>query len=311
MWIYEIKDDSWIKVGETPRLGWHADHSTDNEIQIDPNGYFPFTRACFSMGDWGIISALPQLLQSKYPNLTISIPSKEWLEARAGSGTWGYQGMNAVDNVDLIFANNPYIDHRFNLGDYTTIITDHHRCYKYETEPLVEQLLRAWGFTEEEIWQLDTRPQLYFSDEEKQIGDEIIGKYIGSQYYGCTLFAARIEKYNTRWTYDIERGLENWMFNVNQFPVFSYSTMPIDDWKAKFPEWIDFKDIPLASIRVQMYIKQQGLFNIGYQSGLGDACTGKSIHYIATPYEKLTETIIRGDDIWYHHGNGARVCYAR
>ena len=46
----------------------------------DYDGWFPFTRLCFSLGDWAIISGLFQLLNQKYPKMRLAIPSKEWLK---------------------------------------------------------------------------------------------------------------------------------------------------------------------------------------------------------------------------------------
>ena len=311
MWIFEIRNDRFNHIGNTERLGWK--YGTTILPDLSDWDEFPFTRCCFSIGDLGIVSALPQLLKSKYPNLTISLPSSKWVKECVGQGTWAYQNSEVSDNLDLIYANNPYVDYRFEPGQHELIYNDHHRCYRYETEPLIEQLLRAWGFTEEEIETIDSRPQLYFNQEEKEIGDSIIKKWIGNLNYGCSIFASRLDKYNYEWEGKNIDGIYNESLKYKDYPVFYYSSFNFptnkNKWNTAFKEWISFKDIPEATIRIQMYIKQQALFNLGYQSGLGDACTGKSMHYVATPYEKLTETVLRGDNIYYYFPNGQKVCF--
>lgn len=308
MWIWEIRNDNFVKIGETERLGYPYGLMS---LDLYGENEFPFTRCCFSMGDWGIISSLPKLLKHKYPDIQISFPSKKWLNERVGQGTWSYENSEVSNNFDLIFSNNPYIDYRFDPGKHEIIHTDHSRIYRYNEEPLVEQILRFWGFSEEEILIADTRPQLYFSKEEQEIGDLIINKYIGLSNYGCSIFASRIKEYNYMWSSLGEENLRNTALQYKDYPVFYYNSFefPNDKWKYIFKEWISFKDIPEASIRIQMYIKCKALFNIGYQSGLGDACTGKSEHHILTPYNSLPETCIRGNNILYYFPNGDTKTY--
>jgi hypothetical protein len=305
MWIFDIRNDQFNKIGETDRLGYPYGTVIPMDLTMDDE--FPFTRCCFSIGDWGIISALPELLKTKYPNLKISLPSKQWLNLRVGQGTWAYENSEVSNNFDLIFANNPYIDYRFNIGDHEVIHSDHSRIYRYDSEPLVEQILRFWGFTEEELIKYDTRPKLYFSKEEQEIGDSIIKQYIGSEDFGCSIFAARLEKYNHMWEGIGEKKIRTVaQEQYKDYPVFYYNSFdfPNERWNTVFKEWISFKNIPSATIRIQMYIKCKALFNLGYQSGLGDACTGLSVHHILTPYESLPETVIRGENIIYYFPNG-------
>ena len=48
----------------------------------DYEGWFPFTRLCFSLGDWAVISGLPEALKKKYPKIKIALPSREYLKTK-------------------------------------------------------------------------------------------------------------------------------------------------------------------------------------------------------------------------------------
>ena len=69
-------------------------------------------------------------------------------------------------------------------------------------EPLAEQILRRFGFTDEDIKTIDSRPKLYFTEEEIDKCERIIQEYIGSYEYGCLLFAGRLERFKGRWEND-------------------------------------------------------------------------------------------------------------
>ena len=50
-------------------------------------------------------------------------------------------------------------------------------------------MLKFWQFDENEY--IDSQPEMYWSDEEMSIGDEIISKYVGSNNFGCLLISDR------------------------------------------------------------------------------------------------------------------------
>ena len=73
-----------------------------------------------------------------------------------------------VVSQDFIFKNNPYVDYRFNVGDFDLIYTDHERAYTDDVNvPLVEQILLRFGLTPEDLNKIDSRPSLYFDKDEK------------------------------------------------------------------------------------------------------------------------------------------------
>ena len=67
----------------------------------DYDGWFPFTRLCFSLGDWAIISGLPGALKSKYPKLKFALPSKNYLKTTVGNviDRWGYGSNDPLQDV--------------------------------------------------------------------------------------------------------------------------------------------------------------------------------------------------------------------
>ena len=80
------------------------------------------------------------------------------------------------------------MDYRFEIGDFDSIFTDHERAYTDNPNiPLVEQILLRFGFTQEELKNIDCRPNLFFDKNE-------IPNPEFKKDYGCLLFATRIDK---------------------------------------------------------------------------------------------------------------------
>ena len=73
---------------------------------------------------------------------------------------------------------NPYIDYRFSPKEFSIVYNDHFRSYDKlieedgviisDEEPLTEQMLKRFGFTDDDLSEIDLRPKLYFSDDEIQ-----------------------------------------------------------------------------------------------------------------------------------------------
>jgi hypothetical protein len=264
----------------------------------DYDGWFPFTRLCFSLGDWAIISGLPGALKSKYPKLKFALPSKNYLKKTVGNviDRWGYGSNDPLEYVDYIFKNNPYVDYRFEIGDFDSIFTDHERAYTDNPNiPLVEQILLRFGFTQEELKNIDCRPNLFFDKNE-------IPNPEFKKDYGCLLFATRIDKLKDKWDdkYLIEEARK-----YKDTPVYYYSEYELKDteWDKLFPIRYNFADRNL-NLRQQMIIKSRAKFNIGYQAGINDAISRFSNNIILTPYDNIKENIIRG--VNYIHLNGIK-----
>ena len=264
----------------------------------DYDGWFPFTRLCFSLGDWAVISGLPGALKSKYPKLKFALPSKNYLKTTVGNviGQWGYGSNDPLDYIDYIFKNNPHIDYRFEVGDFDSIFTDHERAYTDDLNiPLVEQILLRFGFTQEELKNIDSRPNLFFDQ------DEIPNPEFKKEY-GCLLFATRIDKLKGKWD---DKYLLEEARKYKDTPVYYYSEFELKDteWDELFPIRYNFADRNL-NLRQQMVIKSRAKFNIGYQAGINDAISRFSNNIVLTPYDDIKENIIRG--VNYIHLNGIK-----
>lgn len=314
----EVHNDKWMSRGSVPKLGTDYNPSQSGLISLQGQEVFPFSRACLSMGDWGIISGLPEALHEIYPNLRFELPSREWLltmfQDAVRVGKWSFAGSNPVDNIDLIFKNNPYVTRRFDLGDYNTVIIDHARCNRFANEPLVEKILRYWGATEEQIKRIDSRPHLYFSREEVDIGDRIIEKYMGKNTpYLCFLLSARAENFKGEWPEHYDRHLREYIEeHFPGMPCFQFvDPMTIEDtrWANTFATNIRFQDIPeCKDVRIQMYIKTKAFMNVGYQAGINDAVGRFSIHHYASPYPSMGDNVTR-NNFTYYHPDGSIVKY--
>lgn len=322
---YTIEHDQIRAHGYVDKLGVPYPNIAIETIQENMNSmkHFPFTRCCFSIGDWGIISALPALLKKKYPNLQFYIPSADWIRSTfPDSSGWTYLNSDPANNCDLVFKNNPYVK-TFEKGQFDSVFCDHERCYRWDNEPLIEQIMRMFGFTEDEISTMDTRPDIYFSDQEILEGQKIINSYAQNGLnhdglYGCILFASRIEKINNCWDKN-DKSIQNLIKTIKQkrfnkdYPIFYYSSFPIEEtyWTDVFdinPEtFINFADIPNCNMRVQWYIKSQAKFNISYQSGFNDTITRYSDHYVATHRIGTGETTMKG--VTYFQNDGSIIKY--
>ena len=262
----------------------------------DYDGWFPFTRLCFSLGDWAVISGLPGALKYKYPKLKFALPSKNYLKTTVGNviGQWSYGSNDPLDYIDYIFKNNPHIDYRFEVGDFDSIFTDHERAYTDDLNiPLVEQILLRFGFTQEELKNIDCRPHLYYDEDENPNPDI-------KDDYGCLLFASRIDKLKGRWD---DKNLIKEARKYKDTPVYYYSEFDLKgtEWEELFPIRYNFADLNL-NLRQQMLIKSRAKFNIGYQAGINDAVSKHSNNIILTPYDDIKENIIR--NVKYIHFDG-------
>ena len=312
---FEIHNDKILDKGEVSYLGIHVNNLKNNIISLEDKEWLPFLRFCYSLGDLGVLSGIFEAIKQKYPNIKIAIPSNEYLLNVFGENylsQWNYKNTTgAFNNIVDIYKNNPYIDGLFDVGNFPQIYTDHDRCYtSLDTvdgkicstpEPLAKQILRRFGFTEEELYNIDIKPKLYFDKEETQNFKQKLHNIIGDKEYGCLLFASRFNK-DTRWEHD------NLLFEAAEKfknkPVFYYSSFDLTNtpWDSYFPERYNFLELNIP-IREQLYIKSEALFNISYQAGITDASNiGKSENHILVPNNTIRENCIQ--DTYYYYPNG-------
>lgn len=316
-WV--VYKDTRYDLGEVDYLGVSKDNLSkikDVHLPEGYDGWFPFMSMCYTLGDLGIRSGIFEALKQKYPRIKIALPSKEYITnffPPQELNNYGYKENKAIDNIDTIWGNNPHIDYYFNKGEFDRIFTDHDRCYTFLIhdgemvrscdEPIAEQILRRWGFTDNDFKNINTQPKLYFTPEEIDKGEEIIKNYMGLDSYGCLLFASRIPRYQGRWEYD--HHLINETKEFHQKSIFYYSDFDINqtEWGECFPNSLNFKSLKL-SIREQLYIKYRAYFNISYQAGITDSvCGGNTISIVLCPYNSIRECCIRGVKYVYKDGN--------
>lgn len=320
---FTVKNDTIHSLGEVEYLGVPYDRIKSGEVTtLPPNydGWFPFMRMCYSLGDLGIVSGLFGALKQKYPSMKIAMPSKDYIQDffKSSLSQWEYSPDHpALGNLDIIYENNPHIDYYFNKGEFDVIFTDHDRSYTSLShdgekvvscdEPLTEQILRRFGFSDEEIERIDSKPKLYFSPEEVKAYDKIIHKYMGDEPYGCLLFASRIPHLKGRWSFDhhlIEGSKE-----YHNKPVFYFSEFNLDqtEWSKRFPNSFNFADLDLT-LREQIYIKSKALFNLSYQAGITDASSGMGTQsIILCPYKSIRENCIRDSRYIYSDGTSKTI----
>ena len=315
-WI--IQNDRLLSLGEVPYLGVPKDQlEKAGTLPEHYDGWFPFMRMCYSIGDLGITSGIFEALKIKYPKIKIAIPSTEYIDHIFGKGwtdRWSYNdNVKGSNNVDIIMANNPYIDKIFNIGEFDFVFTDHDRSYtelvhdgdmiRSCDEPLAEQILRRFGLTDEDFTTISASPKLYFSEKEVAESKEIIKKYVGDEDYGCILLASRIETLkNKEWKG--EEFIFPFLEKYKNKPVFVYTERDISNtkWDEYFPKRYHFDELGIG-IRHQMYIKQKALFNAGYQAGITDACSGETDNIILCPYKSIRENCVRGNRYIYEDGS--------
>lgn len=312
-----IKNDKLGSLGEVPYLGIPKDQIDKiGTLPKDYDGWFPFMRMCYSMGDLGITSGLFEALKQKYPKIKIAFPSMEYTEHIFGKGwadNWSYNNeIKGSSNVDIIMANNPYIDKIFGPGEFDIVFTDHDRSYtklfhdgemiRSCDEPLAEQILRRFGFNDKDFKKISTSPKLYFTQEEIDSSESIIKKYVSNKDYGCVLLASRLEEFKNR-EWESEKYIFKYLNKYKNTPIFVFSERDLSNtkWEEYFPEYYDFKKLGV-SLRQQLYIKQKALFNAGFQAGITDACSGTTDNIILCPYKSIRENAIRGNRYVYNDG---------
>jgi hypothetical protein len=313
---WRVYNDSVVDFGEVPYLGVSA---KDNQSLLPENynGWFPFMRFCFSLGDFGVISGMFEALKQKYPAIKIALPTYEYYNTVVPQLFSPFElgdKVNVKTNYSTIMANNPYIDMYFNKGDFDMVFTDHDRSYlelhlenginlTCKEEPLVEQILRRFGFTETDLTTIDSTPKLYFTQEEVEKNNTFTYNVIGDRDYGCLLFASRNLRFKGRWEKDYL------LFEAAKkfagMPVFYFAEFDIHttEWGKYFPEAYNFAEYNL-SIREQIYIKRKAKFNISYQAGVTDASNGDgSEMHILCPYPTIRENCVRGANYYYFDGS--------
>lgn len=263
MRFWRIYDNQVYDLGETEQLGFSNTDPSFIPDEYLERGEFVIMRTCFGIGDWGVITAMPRLLKQKYPNCKVYIPSVKLLKQLFDSIKNNWPSWNdPFESAVSVFNNNPWVDGEVDSieGD---VFHDHYRIYNVSNTdiPIVEQMLHFWQLNSEE--RSDSAPELYFSDEEKTIGDSIIQAHVGDNEFGCLLIS-------NRYKYECDNLL---ISELNKYPLpyFYWTKDPIEMTQFNFIN----KALNIRNIdtRIQLYIKSKAKVNIGNQTGVTQMVT--------------------------------------
>jgi hypothetical protein len=262
---------------------------------------FILFRTCHSYGDWVLLSAIPRLLKQKYPDCTVAIPSPECIAKYFSPDRWFYKHADPFNNVIEIFKNNPYVDGMIDkIPQGTPVYHDHFRIYDPNNAdiPIAQQMLKFWRFEDHEM--ADCQPELYWDDEEKAIGDEIIKNLFGNEEFGFLyiddLFWYHLiehENYDKK-KLEIKREVIQKEIDKHNLPWIYYSGSDPFIYKTE-NRTINVKDLKVT-LRIQNYIKSRSKLLIGHQGGYGTDCMPRYTKCYVVPLNpgQVTEHILIG-----------------
>ena len=259
MIFWRIFNNELYNVDEVNKLGFEK-----SEGLVIPDDYlkkqnFLVMRTAHGIGDWGILSAMPRLIKEKYPNSKVYVPSKKLLQK-----LFNLQH----DNANHVFFNNPYVNDFVDSMD-GEVFHDHYRIYDKENTdvPLIKQMLKFWQFSENEY--KDYLPEIYWTDEEKELGNKIIRKYVGDKDFGCLLMSDRFGTQRGKHdgdSYDKDVKVMSDVLKKNNLPYFYWTNKPIN--KTPFNFINTALDLRNVNIRVQLFIKAKAKLNVSNQCGM-------------------------------------------
>ena len=286
MIFWRIFDNRLYATNEVDRLGFEEAEGVRIPDEYLEKKEFMVMRTAHGIGDWGIISAMPRLLKKKYPDCRVYVPTSKFIKQLFG----------VESNIpQTIFDNNPYVDKYkdFIVGE---IFHDHYRVYNKDNSdiPLLEQMLKFWQFEEDEY--IDSKPEMYWSDEEKSLGDTIIKNTIGDDQFGCLLvsdrFGTQRGKHHQE-SYDKDTEVMTKVLEENQVPYFYWMSKPISQTPFNFiDKALDMRHIDL---RVQLYIKSKAKVNLSNQCGTNHLMVRYSKCYESQRQYPISHNFVRGE----------------
>ena len=293
MIFWRVLDNNLYTVGEVDRLGFEESEGLRVPDEYVEQKEFTVMRTAHGVGDWGIISAMPRLIKEKYPDSKVYVPSVKLLERLFGQmkdnwGTWD----NPFKNVHYIFDTNPYVD---GYKDYIIgeIFHDHYRIYDKDNKaiPLTKQMLKFWQFKESEYE--DYYPDLYFSNEEKEIGDNIINQFAGDNDFGGLLITNRFESSGGRYDEESNKMLMNVLLEkCGDLPFFYWTYKNPKELPISFNKCFDMRNVPT---RIQLYIRTKAKLNIGTHCGFLDCVSRYSKVFQIQRVFPLNQNIIEAE----------------
>ena len=286
MIFWRILDNTVHPVQKVDKLGFEKSEGLRIPDEYLQQKNFTVFRTSWGIGDWGVISAMPRLLKQKYPDCKVYIPSKNLIKKLFGIDT------NIMYDI---FNNNPYVD-EFKDNIEGEIFHDHYRIYDNNNlnVPLVEQMLKFWQFEKTEYE--DSQPELYWSKEEKELGDKIIEKFIGDKEFGCLLiskrFGTQFGKYDKKSFINDNDKINN-LLNSNKLPYFYWTYKPLNQFNFSLNSILDMHNM---SLRIQLYIKSKAKINIGNQCGTNHCVVRYSNVYEVQRQSVLGHNFVKGEN---------------
>ncbi len=262
--FFRLNKKGLMNLGEVPKLGFPTEDPSFIPDDYIEKGEFLIMRLCNGLGDWGIISSMPRLLKEKYPHCKVYVPSIKLIQKIFGDSTPWKHWPEPEKNCEKIFINNPYVDGFINdIND--EVFHDHYRLYNDNINtPLIKQMLKFWGFNENEC--KDYEPELYFSNSEIEEGNKIIKHYIKDEDFGgfiCTSSQLKKGKFFNDKTAILINEL-----NKHKLKYVYYGGVDIEDTPFNnINVVLDFNKVK-TDLRIQLYIRSKASVNIGYQSSI-------------------------------------------
>jgi len=127
-------------------------------------------------------------------------------------------------------------------------------------------MLKFWQFSDDEM--SDYEPEMYWSQEEKELGDNIIRENTDSKDFGCLLvsdrFGTQMGKHHQK-SYDKDKKVMTEILQKNPFQYHYWTYRPINETEFSFiDKGLNLRHIDL---RIQLYIKSRAKVNISNQCG--------------------------------------------
>ena len=271
---------------ETDVLGFEESEGLRIPDEYLDEQKFIVMRTAHGIGDWGILSAMPRLLKTKYPNCRVYLPSRKLLYKM-------FQKEHG--HVETIFNHNPYVDGVIDDFD-GDIFHDQYRVYdKDNTDiPLIKQMLKFWQFTDEEM--KDSQPEIYWSQEEKNFGDLIIYDHCKEEFGSLLIsdrFGTQFGKYHEE-SYNKDKNVITKLLKENPLPYFYWTAESIQNTPFDFiKKALDMKHI---NLRIQLYIKSKAKINISNQCGTNHLVVRYSNCYESQRQYPIAHNFVEGEN---------------
>ena len=152
-------------------------------------------------------------------------------------------------------------------------------------------MLKFWQFDENEYE--DYYPDLYFSDEEMEVGDDIISRFAGENEFGGLLVTNRFESSGGRYDEKSNKMLMNALLEKCGDLLFFYWTYKNPkELPISFNKCFDMRHVPT---RIQLYIRTKAKLNIGTHCGFLDCVSRYSKVFQIQRVFPLNQNIVEAE----------------